>query len=452
GYKVIVTAQDGVTKVTYTISVQAAPPSGAATLTSTIGTVSAGGTANETIANIPYGTTLAQLKNAIVTVTGATYEVYLGDGITVATDLASGYKVIVTAQDGITKVIYTIAVMSAPPSGGGSPIFGNAKVVSSDGKLFLFAGEEGEVSLEKEIVISIPANATDKPLKITIDKITNTGGLLANNEVLASAMFEILKNFPENFKKQVTMTFRFNPASLKSYQKPAVFYYDEGKKIWIEVTGSTINGNYITVRVDHFTKFAVFAVGQASDQPTETDPAIKLRDIAGHWAELAIQQAVNRGIVSGYSDGTFKPNRIVTRAEFTVMLVNLLKPQGPGSEPTFSDASKLGVWAKSAVAQAVQAGYIKGYKDGTFRPNEAITRAEMMVMIANALQLTLDSSSATGFADEKNIPSWAKGAVAALRKLGYIQGSGSNHLNPNDKATRAEAVTVLLKLSPQKND
>jgi len=451
GYKVIVTAEDGTTKVTYTLTVTAAPPSAAATLTSTIGTVSAGGTANETIANVPHGTTLAELKAAITTASGAKFEVYKTDGTTVATDLASGYKVIVTAEDGTTKLTYTLTVTLAPASGG-FQIPGITKVFSTDGRLDLHVGEEGEVSLEKEVIVSIPANAINKEIRITIDKIMSTSGLLAMNDVLASAIFEILKNIPDNFTKPVTLSFKFDPASLKNYQKAAVFYYDEGKKIWIEVTGSKINGNYITVTVNHFTKFAVFAVGQAPDLSTETEHTLKMSDIAGHWAEPAIVQAVNQGIVTGYPDGTFKPNHIVTRAEFTVMLVNHLKPQGSGAALTFSDTSKIGAWARSAVAQAVQDGYIKGYKDGTFRPNEAITRAEMTVMIANALHLSVDSSNATGFADEKNIPSWAKGAVTALRKLGYIQGSGLNRFNPNDKTTRAEAVTVLLKLLAPKSD
>lgn len=75
-----------------------------ATLTSTIGTVSTGGTANESIANIPYGTTLAALKASITPDANATFEIYEADGTTVATTLTSGNKVIVTAQDGITKV------------------------------------------------------------------------------------------------------------------------------------------------------------------------------------------------------------------------------------------------------------------------------------------------------------------------------------------------------------
>ncbi|MBB6674566.1 S-layer homology domain-containing protein [Cohnella nanjingensis] len=93
----------------------------------------------------------------------------------------------------------------------------------------------------------------------------------------------------------------------------------------------------------------------------------------------------NSSIVTGYPDGTFKPNDRVSRAEFAVMLMYMLKPQTEGTALTLTDTSKIGAWAKKAVAQAVQAGIISGYPDGSFRPDADITRAEMAVMIARAL-------------------------------------------------------------------
>ncbi|WP_275901145.1 beta strand repeat-containing protein, partial [Paenibacillus periandrae] len=98
---------------TLTVSLANIKPSSAATLTSTIGTVSTGGTANETITNIPNGTTLAVLKAAITPSANATFQVYDADGTTVAATLSTGKKVIVTAQDGTTKVTYTVTVNAA---------------------------------------------------------------------------------------------------------------------------------------------------------------------------------------------------------------------------------------------------------------------------------------------------------------------------------------------------
>ncbi|QMV41263.1 S-layer homology domain-containing protein [Cohnella cholangitidis] len=453
GKKVIVTAQDGTTKVTYTVTVNG-PLSSAATLTSSIGLVSTGGSANGTITNVPYGTTLTAFKAAITPAANATFEVYDADGTTVATTLSTGKKVIVTAQDGTTKVMYTVTVNSAPNGsgsgggGGGSAAPTNPLVTSTNGRLTLSAGQAGEVGLNDEIILSIPANATDKPLKVTIDNVTDLQKILGNNGVLISKVYEILKDFPDNFKNPVTITITFDSAKLKSNETAVVYYYDEEKKSWVEVPEGKVSGNRIAVKVNHFTKFAVFA---AQQPPANPKPTINLNDIAGHWAEAPIKQAVAYGIVTGYSDGTFKPNNTVTRAEFAVMLMNAAKRQGAESKPAFTDAAMIGAWAKSAVGQAVQAGYIKGYADGTFRPNAAITRAEMAMMVAHAAGLSLEANASTGFADDKDIPKWAKGAIAAINKIGYLQGKGSNRFDPNVGATRAEAVTVLLKLLAHKS-
>lgn len=225
----------------------------------------------------------------------------------------------------------------------------------------------------------------------------------------------------------------------------AVFYFDEVKKTWVEIAGGKINGNRITVEVNHFTKFAVLLVDQTSND-------VDFNDISGYWAEDSIKQAVSKGIVKGYTDGSFKPRNSVTRAEFTVMLMNALKPQTSGIELTFTDTTKIGAWAQGAVAQAVQAGIINGYSDGTFRPNAEMTRAEMAAMISKAMGLSVETNAVTDFADDKDIPSWAKSAVAAIKKIGLIEGKGTNKFDPNAITTRAEAVTLLLKMLAQQSN
>ncbi|SED06819.1 S-layer homology domain-containing protein [Paenibacillus sp. GP183] len=141
----------------------------------------------------------------------------------------------------------------------------------------------------------------------------------------------------------------------------------------------------------------------------------------------------------------------ISTAEFAVMLMNKLKPQGEAAALTFTDTAKIGAWAQKAVAQAVKAGIIKGYEDGSFGPDAQITRAEMAVMLAGALGQSNEANAVTGFTDDKDIPVWAKGAVAAIKKQGLVEGKGSNAFDPNGNTTRAEAVTVLLKLLTQKN-
>ncbi|MFF2483773.1 Ig-like domain-containing protein [Paenibacillus sp. NPDC058071] len=337
---------------------------------------------------------------------------------------------------------YTINSVQSSSSGGGG-----GSSTPTDGKLTLPAGQSGQVSFGDAVTIFVPAGAANKELKLTTSKLLDTQNLLTSKQVLASSIYEIQKNFPEDVLKPVTLTFAFDPSNVKKDQRAAIFYYDETKKVWEEVTGGKTNGNRITVEVYNFMKYAVMVV----DQPTDTTVGIQFSDIAGHWAEASIKQAVSKGIVTGYTDGTFRPNATVTRAEFAVMLMNVIKPQGDGAELNFFDTAGIGDWAKKAIAQAVQAGILKGYEDGSFRPNAEVTRAEMAVMLANALGQAIEAGAATGFADDKKIPAWAKDSVAYVQQAGVVKGNGNNQFVPQGHTTRAEAVTVLLNMLAHMN-
>jgi L-asparaginase len=171
-----------------------------------------------------------------------------------------------------------------------------------------------------------------------------------------------------------------------------------------------------------------------------------LKDITGNWAKASIEKAVANGIVSGYTDGTFKPNQSLTRAEFTVMLMKALKLQGDGASLTFKDSNKIGKWAVNGISAAVKAGIVSGNIDGTFKPNAPITRSEMAVIIAKAMKYDVQAGSTTGFKDDNKIPKWAKGSVKETKDHAIISGRSGGVFVPNDPATRAEAVTILLKL------
>ncbi|WP_405106092.1 polysaccharide lyase family 8 super-sandwich domain-containing protein [Paenibacillus sp. FSL K6-1217] len=184
---------------------------------------------------------------------------------------------------------------------------------------------------------------------------------------------------------------------------------------------------------------------ESPQAPATPVPGPSLTDIAGHWAEASIREAVKQGIITGYPNGSFQPNRNVTRAEFTVMLANALKLQNAEAALSFKDSDRIGPWAKAAIARAVSLGIIQGDNNSNFRPDAPVTRAEMAVMLARALRLAPAAHSA-GFADDRDIPAWAVGAAAEMKKSGLMQGKGNNNFFPKDAATRAETVTVLLRM------
>jgi uncharacterized repeat protein (TIGR02543 family) len=354
----------------------------------------------------------------------------------------------------ITLYAQWTASYSGGSSGGSSSSSGGETASLIDSSQFtLPAGKKGEFGIGDDIKIIIPAGAVQKDLRLTVGKVADTKPLLGGKDTPASPVFELQKNFPEAFDQEITLVLTFDPAKLKQGQKPVVFTYDEGNRSWVKA-GGEVNGNSgidanigstIAVKVKNAGKFAVFGVEQAAQPPVPKPPA-SFRDLAGHWAEAAIRQAVQAGIVGGYPDGTFKPDQTVTRSEFAVMLMGALKPQAGKAVLTFNDKEQIGAWALDAVAQAVEAGMIAGYEDGSFRPDAEITRAEMAKMLATALDKGHEAAASAGFADDGDIPDWAKDSVAALHKLGMMEGKGGNRFAPGEKATRAEAVKVLLNL------
>lgn len=179
--------------------------------------------------------------------------------------------------------------------------------------------------------------------------------------------------------------------------------------------------------------------------PIKEVTPITFSDLNGHWAKAAIERAAALGITSGYPDGTFRPGNKVTRAEFTTMITRAFTlKSATGVTPEFADAAKLPGWAKTAIAEAAAAGIVTGYADGTFRPNQLITRTEMTAILVRVLELQLNAQAKPTFADTNQIAAWAQPSVAAAVNAGIINGTGGNKFSPNSNASRAESITIIM--------
>ncbi|OMF38837.1 hypothetical protein BK133_01155 [Paenibacillus sp. FSL H8-0548] len=191
------------------------------------------------------------------------------------------------------------------------------------------------------------------------------------------------------------------------------------------------------------------ALDMKTYEPSITHKLQLFSDLAGHWGESAIYKASALGFVNGYTDGTFLPNRSVTRAEFAVMLARALQLP-PEKEFAFADAALIPDWAREYVAASAKKKWITGYEDQKFYANRLITREEMAAMIVRAGGFDTAAEAVTSFTDDKSISSWARTYVATAQQKSIIQGVGNGRFNPQGKATRAEAVTVILKLLEEK--
>ncbi|WP_037286204.1 S-layer homology domain-containing protein [Saccharibacillus sacchari] len=173
-----------------------------------------------------------------------------------------------------------------------------------------------------------------------------------------------------------------------------------------------------------------------------TDAIIDFADTQEHWAAKPIHTFIQLQLINGYKDGTFKPNHSITRAEFATILNRTFDIQTGNANTSLKDIE--GHWAKREIENLVATGIIKGYGDDRFKPNQTITREEMVVMLSRIVDLDhLAKDQDKGrFNDLKG--SYAASEVIAGAQAGIIQGNGTGKFYPKNGATRAEAVQVVL--------
>ncbi|MDD4802638.1 MAG: S-layer homology domain-containing protein [Syntrophomonas sp.] len=169
----------------------------------------------------------------------------------------------------------------------------------------------------------------------------------------------------------------------------------------------------------------------------------KFSDINSHWAETTIKTWLDGGLINAYPDGMFKPDSYVSRAEFITMTNHAFYFTKEASH-SFNDV-KDGDWHSSEICKGIQAGYIKGYSDGTMRPDSPVTRQEAAAILARLLDLSPKESRAELLTDAEGIPSWSKGAIGSMLSSGIMKGYPDGRFGPAAEMTRAEAVVALEK-------
>lgn len=171
-----------------------------------------------------------------------------------------------------------------------------------------------------------------------------------------------------------------------------------------------------------------------------------MRDIEGHWAQSAIVNAINKGWMNGFGNAEFGPDRTITRAEAAAVMAKAfeLKPVSTGGTSTFKDVPAKH-WAYQAIEQVAKANIANGYQESLFGPSRQVTRAEMAVMIGNALQITPDMPQSSPFSDVR-LNYWAAPMISEMKERGILGGAMDNRFMPERPATRAEFVTLLDKV------
>lgn len=163
------------------------------------------------------------------------------------------------------------------------------------------------------------------------------------------------------------------------------------------------------------------------------------------WARPYIKALAERGVLSGYEDGTFRPNQVVTRAEFAAQLQKAFdqKVVVPGQK--YKDISEQ-FWASSAIQETTRSGFLRGYPGNAFRPAQKMSKVEALVSLTNGLGLTAKETPSQvlkTYQDAKTIPKYATNIIAVATEYGLVVNYPNRQiLNPNKPLTRAEAAAL----------
>lgn len=173
------------------------------------------------------------------------------------------------------------------------------------------------------------------------------------------------------------------------------------------------------------------------------------KDMESHWARSAAEFAAARGLFAGVGDGLFAPDRPMTRAMFATVLYSLADRPAVSGSSAFTDVAD-GAWYARAVTWGQANGIISGYGNGRFGPDDLITREQMCALIVSYLRwagLTAERTTAANtFADSGSISSWARDSVAFCQTRGLISGRPGNLFAPKANATRAENSVVFRQM------
>lgn len=190
----------------------------------------------------------------------------------------------------------------------------------------------------------------------------------------------------------------------------------------------------------------VIEVFFTADYMDEPGMFLPFTDVTNHWAYSAIKRVYTRGWMVGMDEKTFAPDQQLSRAMLAVILYAMAGEPAVTGESPFTDVPA-GCWYTDAIVWAAQNGIVCGFGDGTFRPNEAVTRAQAAVMLYGYAAFTGADVTAradlSAYSDAGQIPAWALDAMQWANARRLIVGRDSSHLVPDGKTTRAEMAAIL---------
>ncbi|MCI9045163.1 MAG: DUF4430 domain-containing protein [Peptococcaceae bacterium] len=206
----------------------------------------------------------------------------------------------------------------------------------------------------------------------------------------------------------------------------------------------------VQVKVNHLSTFIVTNETEKEVVAQPQNGAMNFSDVKeNQWFYEAVKFVYEAGLMNGEGENSFNPNGNLNRAMLVTILYRLEQSPEVTTASKFTDV-KAGQWYSEAVIWASENGIVNGYEDNTFKPMNNVSREEMAAMLMRYAKFKQIDVSATkdisGYQDAAQVAEWAKQNMAWSNSAGLIQGDEHNNLNPQGKATRAEAAMILMRL------
>ncbi len=295
-------------------------------------------------------------------------------------------------------------------------------------------------------------------IEVSKNRITNNrGGIIVNNLATPTIRENLIANNAEN-GLTILRDRNGNPAvnmgtpdkpGLNVFQNNTVADINNASGATLLAVGNQVDSKKVIGAVELVASNTPIPTPNTPDTPSANQG---IADVRGHWAEKQITALAQRNVIKGFDDGTFRPEEPVTRAQFAAMLVSAF-PNKPLVRPAqaFKDVADT-FWGHKVIAQAFAQGFMSGYPTGEFKPADQIPRVQVLVSLVSGTKLNGGDPAKLKdtFKDAEEIPSYAVAAIAtATQNKLVVNHPDPKQLAPNRLATRAEVAAMLYQLMIQ---
>lgn len=301
---------------------------------------------------------------------------------------------------------------------------------------------------ESMLAITVPQGAFDSVQSLSVDVFTEedlkAGGTITTGyedaDELLALQGDVYKiDASKAFGKKLTVSIPVDlPEDFTAYHTLGIYEYDEFLGEWLYVGGTyDETTKMVTVEVERSSYYAVMTYNKY------------FTDIDDSWAKDYIEYVASKHIINGRTETLFVPEGTLTRAEFTKLLAYVGSYDISNRDSGYTDVAEE-AWYAGSVTAAKSAGIVESVIVDEFRPDDAITREEMVTILMNFYSeqtgvdyKTMYSADALTFDDSAEVVEWAREAVVGASTLGIVNGKDNNMFDPSNTATRAEAAKII---------